>query len=77
MHHALAWQHSYIVERGSNSQVCPLGKVHKDGHAILCALTIALAEDEKDVYDSTDSYILQCKTLNLGKSIGTTSNYYA
>ena len=59
------------------SYVCPLGQVHKSGHAILCALTFALIEDEKDVYDSTDSYILQCKTLNLGKSIGTTSNYYA
>ena len=29
------------VGRGSNSEVCPLGKVHKSGHAILCALTFA------------------------------------
>ena len=37
MHHALAWKHSYIVERGSNSEARPLGNVHKDGHAILYA----------------------------------------
>jgi len=60
-----------------NSYVCPLGQVHKDGHAILCTLTFAMAEVEKDVYNRTDSYILQCETLNLGKSIGTILNYYA
>ena len=41
MHHALAWQHSYIVVRGSISEARPLGKVHKSGHAILCVLTSA------------------------------------
>ena len=53
------------------SYVCPLGQVHKDGHAILYTLTFAMTEDEKDVYDGTDSYILQSETPNLGKSIGT------
>ena len=42
MHHALAWQHSYIVVRGSISEARPLGKVHKDVHAILCAHTFCI-----------------------------------
>jgi hypothetical protein len=41
MHHALAWQHSYIVVRGSISEARPLGKVHKSGHAILYAFPFA------------------------------------
>ena len=42
MHHALAWQHSYIVVRGSISEARPLGKVHKDGHAIFYVLTFCM-----------------------------------
>lgn len=37
--HAMAWLHSYIVSGVPNSQARPSGKVHKDGHAILYALT--------------------------------------
>ena len=38
----MAWLHSYICQIGVPSfQTCPLGKVHKDGHAILCATSFA------------------------------------
>jgi len=41
MHTPMAWLHSYMLAGVPISQVRPLGKVHKSGHAILCALTFA------------------------------------
>lgn len=41
MHTPYGVEHSYIVTGVPISQVRPLGKVHKSGHAILCALTLA------------------------------------
>ena len=57
MHTPYGVEHSYYGSRGSNFQTCPLGKVHKSGHAILCIfmfafrLTQILAYDEKCIYD--------------------------
>jgi DNA-directed RNA polymerase subunit L len=40
------------VEGFQMSHGCPLVQVHKNGHAILCALTFALAEDENGCVQS-------------------------
>ena len=46
--HALGVEHSYIMAGVPNSYAHPLGKVHKSGHAILCALSDMLSVIENE-----------------------------
>ncbi len=52
----MAWQHSYNCMEGFQfSYARPLGQVHKNGHAILCAY-IRLEQLKKNEHETSNIY---------------------